>query len=61
MYATELNPVLARRLYPRALPMVSEPTDADRQALTALVRTQQRLKDEAISVGFGDQAADGDQ
>ena len=32
IYATELNPVLARRLYPRALPLGGEPTDADRQA-----------------------------
>jgi hypothetical protein len=35
MYAAELNPVLARRLYPRALPLGGEPTDADRQALAA--------------------------
>lgn len=32
IYAAELNPVLSRRLYPRALPLVEEPTDADRQA-----------------------------
>ena len=32
MYAAELNPVLARRLYPRALPLGGEPADADRQA-----------------------------
>ena len=31
LYAAELNPVLARRLYPRALPMGNEPTDADRR------------------------------
>src|SRR6185437_6640748 len=30
MYAAELNPVLARRLYPRALPLGGEPTQADR-------------------------------
>ena len=41
--------------------MISEPTEADREVLTALVHTQQRRKDEAISVGFGDQAADGDE
>ncbi|MGH3245553.1 MAG: YihY/virulence factor BrkB family protein, partial [Trebonia sp.] len=33
LYAAELNPVLARRLYPRALPLGGEPTDADRQVL----------------------------
>jgi uncharacterized BrkB/YihY/UPF0761 family membrane protein len=33
MYAAELNPVLARRLYPRALPLGGEPTDVDRQML----------------------------
>jgi uncharacterized BrkB/YihY/UPF0761 family membrane protein len=31
IYGTELNPVLARRLYPRALPLGGEPTDADRR------------------------------
>lgn len=31
MYAAELNPVLERRLYPRALPMGLEPTPADRR------------------------------
>jgi uncharacterized BrkB/YihY/UPF0761 family membrane protein len=58
LYAAELNPVLARRLYPRALPLGGEPTDADRQVLTALVRAEQRSDDQAIGVGFGDDAAD---
>jgi uncharacterized BrkB/YihY/UPF0761 family membrane protein len=58
LYAAELNPVLARRLYPRALPLGGEPTDADRQVLTALVRAEQRTDDQAIGVGFGDDAAD---
>jgi uncharacterized BrkB/YihY/UPF0761 family membrane protein len=31
MYAAELNPVLARSLYPRALPLGGEPTAADRR------------------------------
>jgi|GEM_PF-742143 len=57
LYATELNPVLARRLYPRALPMVREPTEADRRVLTSLVHSQQRTSDEVIGVGFGDDAA----
>jgi hypothetical protein len=58
MYAAELNPVLARRLYPRALPLGGEPTDADRHVLASLVRAEQRRDDEAIGVGFGDHAAD---
>ena len=37
MYAAELNPVLARRLYPRALPLGGEPTAADLQVLAQLV------------------------
>jgi uncharacterized BrkB/YihY/UPF0761 family membrane protein len=58
LYAAELNPVLARHLYPRALPMVNEPTDADRQVLASLVHAAQQRKDEAIGVGFGDDAAE---
>jgi len=33
MYAAELNPVLARGLYPRALPLGGELTEVDRQVL----------------------------
>jgi uncharacterized BrkB/YihY/UPF0761 family membrane protein len=58
MYAAELNPVLARRLYPRSLPLGGEPTDADRRVLSALVRAQQRRDDQTIDIGFGDSAAD---
>ena len=58
MYAAELNPVLARRLYPRALPLGGEPTAADRRVLTDLVHEQQRRDDQAIGVGFGEDAAD---
>jgi uncharacterized BrkB/YihY/UPF0761 family membrane protein len=54
MYAMELNPVQARELYPRALPLGGDPTDADRQALAALVHTQQRRDNEEISIGFSD-------
>jgi uncharacterized BrkB/YihY/UPF0761 family membrane protein len=57
MYATELNPVLARRLYPRALPLGGEPTDADRQALASIVHAEQRRDDEVINVSFGDHGA----
>jgi uncharacterized BrkB/YihY/UPF0761 family membrane protein len=58
MYAAELNPVLSRRLYPRALPMGGEPTDADRQVLASLVHAEQRRDDQVIGVGFGEDAAD---
>jgi uncharacterized BrkB/YihY/UPF0761 family membrane protein len=57
MYAAELNPVLSRRLYPRALPMTDEPTDADRQVLASLAHAEQRRDDEVIGVGFGEDAA----
>jgi uncharacterized BrkB/YihY/UPF0761 family membrane protein len=57
MYAAELNPVLARRLYPRALPLGGEPTDADRRVLSALVYAEQRRDDQTIDVGFGDRLA----
>ena len=54
MYAAELNPVLARRLYPRSLPLGGEPTDADRQVLSAIVHAEQRRDDQTIDVAFGD-------
>jgi uncharacterized BrkB/YihY/UPF0761 family membrane protein len=57
MYAAELNPVLARSLYPRALPLGGEPTAADRQVLADLVHAEQRRDDQTIGVGFGDHAA----
>ena len=57
MYAAELNPVLSRRLYPRALPLGGEPTEADRRVLAALVHAEQRRDDQVIGVGFGDHAA----
>ena len=56
MYAAELNPVLSRRLYPRALPLGGEPTDADRQVLAGLAYAEQRREDEVIGVGFGENA-----
>lgn len=39
IYAAELNPVLERSLYPRALPL-GEPTDADRQIQYALAHPE---------------------
>ena len=59
MYAAELNPVLARRLYPRSLPLGGEPTDADRQVLSAIVHAEQRRDDQTIDVAFGDDRAAG--
>jgi uncharacterized BrkB/YihY/UPF0761 family membrane protein len=56
MYAAELNPVLSRKLYPRALPMGGEPTGADREVLAALVHAQRRRDDQVIGVGFGENA-----
>ena len=56
MYAAELNPVLSRRLYPRALPLGGEPTGADRQVLAGLAYAEQRTDDEVIGVGFGENA-----
>jgi len=58
MYAAELNPVLSRRLYPRALPLGGEPTKADKQVLSSLVHEEKRRDDQAIGVGFGDNAAE---
>ncbi|MGD0560012.1 MAG: YhjD/YihY/BrkB family envelope integrity protein [Streptosporangiaceae bacterium] len=57
MYAAELNPVLARGLYPRALPLGGEPTDTDRQVQARLelagqlpgAQTADRATDDARS------------
>lgn len=57
LYGAELNPVLARRLYPRALPLGGEPTEADEQMLADLVHAERRRDDQAIGVGFGADAA----
>ena len=56
MYAAELNPVLSRNLYPRALPLGGEPTEADLRVLSDLVHQERRRDDQAIGVGFGDDA-----
>jgi uncharacterized BrkB/YihY/UPF0761 family membrane protein len=58
MYAAELNPVLARRLYPRALPMGGDPTDADLRVLASIAHAEQRRDDQVIGVGFGEDAVD---
>ncbi|HEY6498753.1 MAG TPA: YihY/virulence factor BrkB family protein [Streptosporangiaceae bacterium] len=56
IYAAELNPVLSRSLYPRALPMVDDPTSADFRVLSDLAHAQQRRPDQVIGVGFGENA-----
>ncbi len=49
LYAAELNPVLTRRLYPRALPMTG-PLPADLQNVDDLAQEERRTPDEQISV-----------
>jgi uncharacterized BrkB/YihY/UPF0761 family membrane protein len=51
MYGAELNPVLARRLYPRALPG-GEPTEADRRVHAALAEQSRRRPDEAVEFRY---------
>jgi uncharacterized BrkB/YihY/UPF0761 family membrane protein len=51
IYAAELNPVLKRKLWPRALPMM-QPTDADDQVLKDLAHDEQRHPDQRIGVGL---------
>jgi hypothetical protein len=57
LYAAELNPVLARRLWPRALPTCA-PTPADDEVLRELAHEQRRRKDQRIGVGFDPDARD---
>jgi uncharacterized BrkB/YihY/UPF0761 family membrane protein len=57
LYAAELNPVLARRQWPRALP-TRTPTPADDEVLRALVHEQRRRSDQRIGVGFEPNAQD---
>jgi uncharacterized BrkB/YihY/UPF0761 family membrane protein len=52
MYAAELNPVLERRLWPRALP-TCRPTEADDQVLHDLTHEERRRDDQRVGVGFG--------
>lgn len=51
MYAAELNPVLTRRLWPRAL-VGSDPTPADHRVLRAVTEETRRRPDEDIDVRF---------
>jgi uncharacterized BrkB/YihY/UPF0761 family membrane protein len=52
IYAAELNPVLDRHLWPRALP-TCEPTEADNQVLHDLAHEERRRDDQRVGVGFG--------
>jgi uncharacterized BrkB/YihY/UPF0761 family membrane protein len=55
LYATEINVVLARRLWPRSLlqPPLTEP---DRRVLAALAQTEQRRPEETVEVRFPSEA-----
>ena len=55
LYGAELNPVLARHLWPRSL-VSSNPTDADNRVLAAIAHENRRRKDQVIGVGFGPNA-----
>ncbi len=51
LYSAELNAVLARHLWPRALP-TGDPTDADDAVLRDLAHAERRRPDQRIGVGF---------
>jgi uncharacterized BrkB/YihY/UPF0761 family membrane protein len=51
MYAAELNPVLARGLYPRALPL-TDPLPADLRNMADLAHEERRVDEERVGVGF---------
>jgi uncharacterized BrkB/YihY/UPF0761 family membrane protein len=57
LYGAELNPVLARGLWPRGL-VSTDPTDADREVLSDLAHQERRRPEQRIGVGFGDDAPD---
>ena len=55
LYGAELNPVLTRRLWPRAL-QTGNPTEADDHVLHDITHENLRRQDQRIGVGFGDHA-----
>lgn len=55
LYSAELNPVLARRLWPRSL-QTDDPTEADDRVLAAEARQQRIRSDQRVGVGFGPEA-----
>ena len=59
LYAAEANVVLTRRLWPRSL--VQPPlTEADRRALAALARQQERRPEESVEVHFEEEREPGE-
>lgn len=57
LYGAELNPVLARHLWPRAI-VSTHPTQADDQVLRDITHQSLRRRDQRIGVGFGEDASD---
>jgi uncharacterized BrkB/YihY/UPF0761 family membrane protein len=57
LYGAELNPVLARHLWPRGI-LPTHPTEADNQVLHAITHQNLRRSDQRIGVGFGENASD---
>jgi hypothetical protein len=57
LYGAELNPVLARHLWPRAI-VSTDPTPADDQVLRDITHQNLRRTDQRIGVGFGEDASD---
>jgi hypothetical protein len=57
LYGAELNPVLARHLWPRGI-LSSDPTPADNQVLHDITHQQRRRPDQLIGVGFGENCPD---
>jgi uncharacterized BrkB/YihY/UPF0761 family membrane protein len=53
LYAAEINVVLARRLWPRSL-LQPPLTGPDKQVLTALAETEERLAEQHIEVRFSE-------
>ena len=56
LYGAELNPVLARHLWPRAL-VRTDPTQADDQVLRDITHQYLRRSDQRIGVGFREDAS----
>jgi uncharacterized BrkB/YihY/UPF0761 family membrane protein len=57
LYGAELNPVLARNLWPRGI-RSDDPTQADNQVLYDITHQNLRRSDQRIGVGFGQNASD---
>jgi membrane protein len=58
LYGAELNPVLARHLWPRAL-VSADPTAADKKVLIDIAHDDRRRRDEVIDVGFATKPDEG--